>query len=109
MSERYGRAFKKIGWIRLLADRPGSKSSHHNYVIKVDALIRDRLIDYLNAKGISANVHYLPNHYYKMFAQFPHHVPVTEKVWRQIVLLPIFPDLTATEQNKIIKAVLNFR
>ncbi|OGL59938.1 hypothetical protein A2752_04485 [Candidatus Uhrbacteria bacterium RIFCSPHIGHO2_01_FULL_46_23] len=107
--KHYNLEFKKLDWIKIPEVKPWAKSSHHNYVIKVDQKIRDRLIDYLNRQGISANVHYLPNHYYQMFSRFPHQVPVTEKVWRQIVLLPIFPDLTATEQNKIIKAVLNFR
>jgi len=106
---RYNQAFKNLNWIKTPLVKPWAKSSHHNYVIKVDAQIRDRLIDYLNRQGISANVHYLPNHYYKMFAKFPHDVPVTETVWRQIVLLPIFPDLTAQDQSRIIKAVLKFK
>ncbi len=109
VAKRYSQAFAKADWIKPLAVKPWAKSSHHNYVIKVDSKNRDRLIDYLNQKGISANVHYLPNHFYKMFARFPHQVPVTEKVWRQIVLLPIFPDLTPTDQNRIIKTVFSFK
>ena len=109
IAKRYNRAFAKANWIKPLVVKPWAKSSHHNYVIKVPAQIRNRLIDYLNSKGIGANVHYLPNHYYKMFAKFPHHVPVTEKVWQQIVLLPIFPDLTGADQSRIIKAVLKFK
>ncbi len=107
--ERYNRAFAQANWIKTLTVKPWAKPSHHNYFIRVDARIRDRLIEYLNNQGISANVHYLPNHYYKMFAKFPHRVPVTETVWRQIVLLPVFPDLSKTDQNKIIKAVLAFK
>jgi len=109
ITERYNRALAKPDWIELPAAKPGMKSSHHNYVIKVDARIRDRLIDYLNQAGISANVHYLPNHLYKMFRQFPHDVPVTDRVWRQIVLLPIFPDLSLSDQNKIMAAVRAFK
>lgn len=109
ISQRYDKAFKKISWIKLLTLPGGTKSSNHNYVIKVPAADRDRLIEFLNQAGISANVHYLPNHYYKMFARFPHKVPVTERVWRQIVLLPIFPDLSLADQKKIIKAVINFK
>jgi perosamine synthetase len=109
VTERYHRAFAKAKWIKTLTPKPWSKSSHHNYFIQVDAKVRDRLIEYLNGLGISANVHYLPNHYYKMFEHFSHQVPVTEKVWKQIVLLPIFPDLTVKDQNKIIKAVLAFK
>lgn len=105
---RYSRAFAKVSWIKLLTDRPETISSCHNYVILVPQSIRNRLIGCLNQKGIAANVHYLPNHYYKMFAKFRHRVPVTEKIWRQIVLLPIFPDLTKNDQNRIIETVLSF-
>lgn len=107
--KKYNQGFKNISWIKLLTVKPWAKSSHHNYVILVTQKIRDRLIEYLNNQGISANVHYLPNHFYKMFADFPHNVPVTEKLWRQIVLLPIFPDLTSKDQSRIIKTVLSFK
>lgn len=109
VAARYDRAFKKVPWIKFLTIPVNSVSSYHNYVIKVPANKRNRLIEYLNQNGVSANVHYLPNHYYKMFAGFPHDVPVTERVWRQIVLLPIFPDLKLTEQAKIIKLILKFK
>jgi perosamine synthetase len=109
LTQRYDKAFKQVNWLEPLIIPAGCQSSCHNYVIKVPAPKRDRLIDYLNQQGISANVHYLPNHYYKMFRSFPHEVPVTERVWRQIVLLPLFPDLTRAEQKKIIKAVLQFK
>lgn len=107
--KRYNQGFKNIDWIKTPVVKFWAKSSHHNYVIKVPARIRNRLIDYLIKAGIAANVHYLPNHYYKMFSRFPHRVPVTEKVWQQIVLLPIFPDLTQADQAKVIKAVLKFK
>lgn len=107
--KKYNQGFKNVSWIKPLTLKPWAKSSHHNYVIKVPAASRDRLIEHLNKNGISANVHYLPNHYYQMFKKFPHDVPVTEKVWQQIVLLPIFPDLTAADQEKIIKAVTGFK
>lgn len=109
IARRYNLAFRKVDWIKPLTIKPWARSSHHNYVIKVPAKIRNHLIDYLHDNGISANVHYLPNHLYKMFDKFPQRVPVTERVWREIVLLPIFPDLSKADQNKIIKTILKFR
>ncbi|MCX6816328.1 MAG: DegT/DnrJ/EryC1/StrS family aminotransferase, partial [Candidatus Beckwithbacteria bacterium] len=106
--KHYNQAFRKLNWVKIPVVKPWAESSHHNYFIKVDRKIRNKLIDYLNQKGISANVHYLPNHYYKMFNNFPHEVPVTESVWQEIVLLPIFPDLSTTDQGKIIQAVYDF-
>jgi len=106
--KRYNQYFKQLNWVKTPVVKPWAKSSHHNYFIKVDQKIRNKLIDYLNDRGISANVHYLPNHFYPMFADFPHKVPVTDRVWQEIVLLPIFPDLTIKSQDLIINSVLNF-
>lgn len=107
--KRYNREFNKLNWIKTPQIKPWAKSSHHNYFIKVDKKIRNKLIDYLNNCGISANVHYLPNHFYPMFASFSHRLPVTDKVWQEIVLLPIFPDLSVKNQNYIINSVKNFK
>jgi len=109
ITKRYNQAFKNINWLTTPIVKSWAKSSHHNYVIKVPAEIRNQLIDYLSAKGIASNVHYLPNHHYPMFNKFPANVPVTEKVWQEIVLLPIFPDLTIQDQNKVINAVKAFK
>jgi len=106
--KRYNQHFNKLNWVKTPAIKSWAQSSHHNYFIKVDKKIRNKLIDYLNQQGISANVHYLPNHFYPLFAGFPHQVPVTNKVWQEIVLLPIFPDLSLKDQNFIINAVFNF-
>lgn len=106
--KRYNQAFSKLSWLETPVVKSWAKSSHHNYVIKVDRKIRNKLIDYLNSRGISANVHYLPNHLYPMFTQFSHHVPVTNKVWQEIILLPIFPDLSVSDQQTIIKAIYDF-
>ena len=106
--KRYNQEFKQLKWVKTPMIKPWAKSSHHNYFIKVESKIRNKLIDYLNTSGISANVHYLPNHFYKMFAGFSHQVPVTNRVWQEIVLLPIYPDLTVTDQDRIIQAIYDF-
>lgn len=107
--KRYNQAFSKLNWLTAPIVKSWAQSSHHNYFIKVDKKIRNRLIDYLNSQGISANVHYLPNHFYPMFADFPHQVPVTNQVWQEIVLLPIFPDLSVKDQELIIKTLKEFK
>lgn len=107
--KRYNQNFKQLNWVKTLIIKPWAKSSHHNYFIKVDKKIRNKLIDYLNTNGISANVHYLPNHFYPMFAGFPHQVPITNQVCQEIVLLPLFPDLSLTDQNYIIKTLKKFK
>lgn len=107
--KRYNQNFKQLNWIKIPVIKPWAKSSHHNYFIKVDKKIRNKLIDYLNSKGISTNVHYLPNNFYPLFKKFSAEIPVTQRVWQEIVLLPIFPDLSLKDQTFIIKTLKKFK
>lgn len=109
VTEIYNEAFSGINWIEPPVVKGFAKSSYHNYVIKVPAKIRDRLSDYLARNGIVTSVHYEPTHHYKLYSKFKAHVPVTEKVWKKILLLPIFPDLSLKDQEYIIKKVKAFK
>lgn len=89
-----------------LGDKVGLPPDHpchtwHLFVITTDE--RDHLIDAMLREGISAGVHYKPLYKYPMFDQTP--LPNTEILWQHFVSLPIFFDLTDTEQDKIIKVI----
>lgn len=109
ITEYYNKAFSDVPWIETPVVRSYTKSSYHNYVIKIPEKLRDKLSSYLAERGIVTSVHYMPSHYYKLYSDFPHKVPVTEKVWKKILLLPIFPDLTLKDQEYIIESVRKFK
>ncbi|MBI5145294.1 MAG: DegT/DnrJ/EryC1/StrS family aminotransferase [Candidatus Omnitrophica bacterium] len=104
----YNNAFNKIEWITLTREKPYVKSAYHLYVIRVPYEFRDRLINYLAAKGISAGVHYFPNHFYCIYEPYRTYLPVTEEVYRKIITLPLYPDLKNSEINRVINAVYSF-
>lgn len=104
----YNEAFNKIKWITIPTERPYVKSSYHLYVIKVSSTFRNKLIDYLASKGISAGVHYFPNHLYSIYRPYRTHLPVTEDIYRRIITLPLYPDLKDSEVRMITKAVSSF-
>ena len=108
ITDAYNEAFKNINWIERPVEKPYAHSSKHNYAIKVDAVIRNDFVAYLLSKGISAGVHYIPNHLYKMYKPYYRKLPVTESVWEKIVVLPVFPDLTKVQLAYIIKQVKQF-
>ena len=59
--------------------------------------------------GIAATFHYVPLHKSKMGRKFRNSkLPVTEKIYNRIVRLPLFPDMTRKEVNKIIKNIKEF-
>lgn len=106
--ERYNAAFRGIEWIRTPVERANVRSAHHNYVIK--SPFRDGLNLYLKERGIATGVHYMPVHLHPYYrGRFDARVPVAERVWTQLLTLPLYPDLTAEQVEYIIEAVRSFR
>lgn len=103
---QYLDAFAGLGWLRLPAWREGS--SWHLFYVRVDAAVRDELIGHLLASGVSAGVHYKPLNRYDVFGP-PVRLPVTDRAWRELVTLPLFPDMTDAEFDQVVAAVRGFR
>jgi len=103
----YNKAFKGLNWVELLIEKDYVKSSHWNYVIKVEE--RDELINFLKQNGIESGVHYMPVHLHPIFKSFTANVPVTEEVWKKIITIPLFPDLTNPEVEKVVSAIKMFK
>ncbi|HEC15238.1 MAG TPA: DegT/DnrJ/EryC1/StrS family aminotransferase [Sedimenticola sp.] len=67
---------------------------------------RDGLRRVLRERGIETGVHYRPNHtlsYFTRPGQAP--LPVTERVYAELLTLPLHPDLTATDIGFICDAL----
>jgi len=105
--ESYNQAFEDIGWLATPVERGYIKSAHHNYVIKTP--YRDELNLYLRDKDIATGVHYMPIHlhpYYK--GKHNANVPVAERIWKQLLTLPLYPDLRDVDVQTVIDAIKSF-
>jgi perosamine synthetase len=102
----YDERFADLGWLETPVQKPYAESAHHNYVVKLDK--RDDLVAWLTARRISAGVHYFPNHLYAMYRSYRANVPVTERVWRRLVTLPLYPDMSDGDVERVVEAVRNF-
>jgi len=107
--KKYNEDFSDIEWIETPVEKEYAKSACHNYVIKILNRRRNELISYLADNGISAGVHYVPNHLYRIYKPYYRRLPVTEKVWKKLVTLPLFPDLKDEEIELIIRLVRRFK
>lgn len=103
----YNKELKDIPWLKIPVERPYTKSALHNYVIRLKD--RDKLSQFLAEKGIATTVHYIPNNHYKMYKKFRADIPVTEKVWKEILLLPFHPELSDKDLVTITSAVKQFK
>ena len=81
-----------------------NQCSYHFYWIRVKN--RAKFIKKLSENGIETGIHYKPIHTFS-FYKSKIHLPVTEKVGKEIVSLPTHPNLTIQNIEKIIKIVNN--
>lgn len=108
LSSRYNQKLKNIKWISTPIIKPWAKSAQHNYVIRTK--FRNKLNLFLKERKISSGVHYLPIHHFsyyrknKLFAS----VPITEKVWKTLLTLPLYPTLSDEDQDRVIQAIYDF-
>jgi dTDP-4-amino-4,6-dideoxygalactose transaminase len=86
---------------------PGNRHVWHLYVVQVDE--RDRVLAELNAAGIGAGIHYpVPIHLHGAYAHLGHgpgDFPVAEAAARRILSLPIYPEITAYQQERVAAAL----
>lgn len=72
---------------------------------------RDELIQYLAAKGIMTKIYFSPVHltnFYKIKLRYKCRLPVTEKISREVLTLPFFPELTRGEMDYMVRVIGNF-
>ena len=89
---------------------PANESIYNQYTIRVDK--RDALKDHLKAKGIGHSVYYpLPLHLQPCFAYLGYKegaFPESEKASKEVVSLPVFPELTNAQRDEVVVAVRSF-
>ncbi len=112
IAQRYTEAFKTLNWIETPVELSYAKSSWHLYVIKTpEESIRDRLIKHLKDRNIAPGVHYYPINLHSYYRNQNANIdtPVSNKIWKRIISLPMFPDLTLEDQERVINAILEFK
>ncbi len=87
-----------------------NKHVFHQYVIRTKE--RDRLMEHLTANNIGCAVHYpVPQHLQKCLAHLGYKegdLPEAEGATREILSLPIFPEITKEEQDYVIDTIYDF-
>jgi len=83
---------------------------YHQYTVQAGG--RDELQAYLKKRGIASTVYYpQPLHLQKVFAHLgykPGDFPYAEKACREVLSLPMFPELTGEEVQQTVQAVAGF-
>ena len=69
---------------------------------------RDKLISFLKERGIATSVYWIPVPMHPLYKKYKSKIPVTKKIWRELVTLPLFSDIKLKELNFIIKSIREF-
>lgn len=112
-AERYSQLFnaRGLGHILTLARVSGNGDHIYNQFV-VRAPRRDQLKTYLREQGIPTDIYYpVPLHLQGAFAYLGHKpgdFPESERASREVLALPIYPELTAEQQGLIADAIAKF-
>jgi len=107
LARKYRQAFAGTGNLQLLAGDPGPIVPHI-FPIRVLNGKRDGLRQFLQDRGIETGIHYKPNHLLSFYGGGREALPVTERLYEELLTLPLHPGLGDAEINYTIKAVREF-
>jgi dTDP-4-amino-4,6-dideoxygalactose transaminase len=114
-ADRYNREFKGRGiGGEVVAPTVAEGSTHvwNQYTVRVKNGRRDALQKHLADSKIGAAIYYpVPLHLQKCFGALGYDegsLPVTEQACREVLSLPVYPELTAAEQGVVIDAIAEF-
>lgn len=106
----YTRLLKAIPQITLPVEPDYAYGNYHLYMIQTPR--RNQLQEYLNRHSITTVIHYpIPIHLQPAYKYLRHKrgdFPVTERLARRIISLPMFPELTDVEIRYIVSQIKQF-
>ena len=106
----YDSAFADVPEIVTPFVEPGNESIYNQYTIRVER--RDALQQYLKERGIGTSIYYpLPLHLQPCFQYLGYRAgqcPEAERAAKEVLSLPIFPELTSAQLDEVIGTVRAF-
>jgi dTDP-4-amino-4,6-dideoxygalactose transaminase len=113
----YDRLFQQSGLltsgkppVRMLSTSPHAHHVYHQYVIRAER--RDDLRKFLSERKIATEVYYpVPLHLQNCFVYLglrEGDLPESERAAREVLALPMFPELTESEQQWVVESISEF-
>jgi dTDP-4-amino-4,6-dideoxygalactose transaminase len=104
LAKKYHAALRDVDHIKLFPDDYNIIVPHIFPVMVLDGH-RDGLRQHLLDSGVECGVHYFPNHELSCFRRTGPALPVTDRLYEQLLSLPLHPDLSEAEHERVIRHV----
>ncbi len=104
--ERYNKIFRQFADVEFL-NINYKDTLPLFYIVKIKKS-RDLLMKFLSNKGIHSTIYFIPNHLHPFFKNCSSCLPVTGKIWKQLITLPLYYDMIDEQQNYVINSVKSF-
>ena len=112
ITARYNEAFARIPSLYVQREIPESDTTRHLYILRIipEKLTIDRrqFFDALTAENVCCNVHYIPTYYFPYYEKLGYHrglCPNAEKLYEEILSLPLYYAMTDEDVESVIEAV----
>lgn len=109
---RYDEAFSKIAGISVQKEIPESDTTRHLYILRIKpdelTIDRKRFFEALAAENVCCNVHYIPTYYFPYYEKMGYKrgiCPNAEKLYEEIISLPLYYAMTDEDVESVITAV----
>jgi len=107
IAKRYGEQLADVDRLVVPFEPSSSRAIYHLYVVRMPD--RQEMQNSLKAAGIGTGIHYpVPLHVQQAYRGLGYRsgdFPVTERVAAEIVSLPMYPQLTDSQQAKVVNAL----
>lgn len=107
VAAKYDAALSEFAWLTLPTEIAGGKHIYHLYVIQCAR--REELRRCLSDNGIGVGIHYpVPLHLQPAFRALGYGAgdfPVAERLADSILSIPMYPEMTAAQQQRIVQAI----
>jgi dTDP-4-amino-4,6-dideoxygalactose transaminase len=113
IAAQYDQDLSQVEGLTVPHKAPDRTHIYHQYTIRVSGGRRDALQRFLKEQGIGTEIYYpLPLHLQPCFEHLGYRegqLPESERASREVLSLPIFPELTGAEREHVIKTVKDFK
>jgi UDP-4-amino-4,6-dideoxy-N-acetyl-beta-L-altrosamine transaminase len=108
ITARYNEALAGVEGLRAPVQRAGVDPAWHLYPVRVLGGRRREVFEGMRAAGIGVQVNYIPVYWHPVFAQQGYQrglCPNAERFYAEELSLPLFPDLTDAEVDRVIETL----